>query len=116
MQGPSSPPSAVAREIWELALRVAMVSAGHWEGVGKKAVEPPPADVGVALFRHRLAALERGLTQRELDVCARTLIGLTAEGIALDLNIKKTSVLTYRKRAYARLGVSSQTQLFRLLV
>jgi DNA-binding CsgD family transcriptional regulator len=108
------PPSSVAREIWRLAVQVAMDSADRWNDHDLRHEALPP-DLALQLFRRRLAALQRGMTQRELDVCARTLIGLTAEGIAIDLNIKKTSVLTYRKRAYARLGISSQTQLFRLL-
>lgn len=108
------PHSSVAREIWRLAVQVAMASANRWDDAERSSEVLPP-DLALQLFRRRLAALGRGMTQRELDVCARTLIGLTAEGIALDLNIKKTSVLTYRKRAYARLGISSQTQLFRLL-
>lgn len=113
MQDSSQP--TVAKEIWRLAVQVAMASADQWKGEAWEGEVLPP-HLALQLFRRRLVALERGMTQRELDVCARTLIGLTAEGIALDLNIKKTSVLTYRKRAYARLGISSQTQLFRLLV
>jgi DNA-binding CsgD family transcriptional regulator len=42
------------------------------------------------------------------------LAGMTSEGIALDLGIALSSVLTYRKRGYARLGVTSQAELFAL--
>ena len=66
-------------------------------------------------FRQRLLVLDRGLTGRELDVMARAIIGMTAEGTALEINIKKSSVVTYRKRAYVRLGVSSLPELFRLV-
>lgn len=59
----------------------------------------------------RLEALGRGLTRRELQVCARTIGGLTAEGAAIDLQISVPSVLTYRRRAYNRLNVSSALQL-----
>jgi DNA-binding CsgD family transcriptional regulator len=107
-------PSLVAREVWRLALQVAMASLGSGKDNSIDNDVLPP-EVALQLFRRRLVALDRALTPRELDVCARTLIGLTAEGIALDLNIKKSSVFTYRKRAYARLGISSQNQLFRLL-
>lgn len=62
----------------------------------------------------RLYALNGGLTRRETDVLARTLIGMTSVGIALDLRISAHSVLTYRKRAYARLGVAGQAELFAL--
>src|SRR5262249_55197346 len=51
------------------------------------------------------------LSQRETDVCARILYGLSYYGIALDLGIGKESVMTYRKRAYKRLGIGSQREL-----
>lgn len=56
------------------------------------------------------------LTAREISVCARTILGVTAEGIALDLGIKETSVLTYRRRAYARLNINSINQLSTMLI
>ncbi|MCR8550611.1 LuxR C-terminal-related transcriptional regulator [Salipiger sp. P9] len=56
------------------------------------------------------------LTGREIAVCARSILGVTAEGIALDLGIKQTSVLTYRRRAYARLNVNSINQLSTMLI
>jgi DNA-binding CsgD family transcriptional regulator len=62
----------------------------------------------------RLHAVGSTLTQRERAVLARVLAGMTSEGIALDLGIGLASVLTYRKRAYARLGVTSQAELFAL--
>lgn len=54
------------------------------------------------------------LTARELDVCERILLGYTSIGIGLDLDIALSSVLTYRKRAYQKLGISTQAQLFAL--
>lgn len=54
------------------------------------------------------------LTGRELDVCERILLGYTSIGIGLDLDIALSSVLTYRKRAYQKLGISTQAQLFAL--
>ena len=62
----------------------------------------------------RLHAVCGALTPRERAVLARVLLGMTSEGIALDLGIALSSVLTYRKRAYLRLGVSSQAELFAL--
>jgi len=56
------------------------------------------------------------LTGRERQVCARTLGGMTAEAIALDLGVGRTSVLTYRRRAYERYGISSAGQLLENLL
>ena len=68
----------------------------------------------VAALAARLHALDGRLTRRETDVLSRVLLGVTSEGIALDLGIGINTVLTYRKRAYARLGVTSQAELFSL--
>ena len=54
---------------------------------------------------------ETDLSRRESEVCARILYGLSSCGIALDLGIGKESVMTYRKRAYQRLGIGSQREL-----
>ncbi|MBN9081820.1 MAG: hypothetical protein BGP04_10230 [Rhizobiales bacterium 62-17] len=67
-------------------------------------------------FSERLAALAPALTARERQVCALVALGLTSEGISLRLNIGLNTVLTYRKRAYARLGISSQNELMRRLM
>lgn len=66
-------------------------------------------------FRERLHGLPAQLTGREVEVCARALIGMTVEGTALDLGIAPTSVATYRKRAYQRLNITSQNEMFALL-
>jgi DNA-binding CsgD family transcriptional regulator len=55
-----------------------------------------------------LAALSR----RERDICIKILLGFTSEAIALDLGLSHSTVLTYRRRAYERLGIGSQNELF----
>lgn len=55
------------------------------------------------------------LTPRERQVCARAAVGMTVEATAIDLQIGKTSVLTYRQRAYGRLNVTSPYQLCSLV-
>jgi DNA-binding CsgD family transcriptional regulator len=59
----------------------------------------------------RLRSMLPALTARETAICARTVAGMTAEGIALELGIKRSSVLTYRRRAYERLNISTALQL-----
>ncbi len=54
------------------------------------------------------------LTTREREVCERILLGYTSVGIGLDLAIAQSSVVTYRRRAYEKLGISSQNELFSL--
>ena len=52
------------------------------------------------------------LTGRERAVCLRIVSGLSSEAISADLGISLHSTLTYRKRAYQKLGISSQNELF----
>src|SRR5690606_16260279 len=54
------------------------------------------------------------LTNREREVCARILLGFSSEAIALDLGIAPSSVTTYRKRSYEKLGITGQSELFSL--
>lgn len=65
----------------------------------------PPVDAAtrIALARSALARQAR-LSPRELDVCARIACGISADGIAADLDIAPSTVLTLRKRAYAKLA------------
>jgi|GEM_PF-2015123 DNA-binding CsgD family transcriptional regulator len=69
----------------------------------------------VAAFKSQLYALNSGLTNRELSVCALALAGVTIDGSALELNVKRSSIITYRKRAYERLQVSSLNEIFGIL-
>ena len=54
------------------------------------------------------------LTPREREVCERILLGYTSVGIGLDLEIAQSSVVTYRRRAYEKLDISTQNELFTL--
>lgn len=68
-------------------------------------------------FVQRIANIaERPLTPRERDVIGRIALGARAEAIALDLGIGFESVVSHRKRAYAKLGITSQSELFGLCI
>ena len=56
------------------------------------------------------------LTGREKEVCLRILSGFSSEAIAADLGISLHSALTYRKRAYEKLRISSQNELFGIVL
>ncbi|MCV6587494.1 MAG: helix-turn-helix transcriptional regulator [Marinobacterium sp.] len=67
---------------------------------------------GRAVQSHLLAA---GLSEREAQVCELIAAGHTAKTLARKLNIGETSAITYRKRAYQKLGVSRKSDLLALL-
>lgn len=62
-------------------------------------------------LEERFARRHAGLTERERQVCARAAAGLSIEATARDLGIAGSSVVTYRQRAYQRLGVSNTVAL-----
>ncbi|MDY7578974.1 LuxR C-terminal-related transcriptional regulator [Herbaspirillum sp. RTI4] len=62
----------------------------------------------------RVRTLCPQLSKRELDVLRGVLEGQSALEIAETMGIQPSSVVTYQKRAYHRLGISSQRQLFSL--
>jgi DNA-binding CsgD family transcriptional regulator len=55
------------------------------------------------------------LTQRELEICAMIATGYRAEAIGALLGISPNTVATHRKNAYAKLAISSQSELFGIL-
>ena len=101
--------------IEDLAAFLAALSVKHVGMLGTLLRSRSRAD-RIAALATRLHALDGRLTRRELDVLARILTGMASEGIALDLRIRLNTVLTYRKRAYRRLRVSSQAELFSLCI
>lgn len=80
-------------------------SAQAWEG-----------DEEMAMFeRLGPSDLDR-LTAREREVCLGILSGYTSEAIALRLGVAPSTVVTFRKRAYRKLGICSQNELFSLYI
>jgi len=72
---------------------------------------PVETTVTSAQLEERFARRWPALTPRERQVCARAAIGLSVEATASELGIAKTSVVTFRQRAYRRLGVTSPFEL-----
>ena len=52
------------------------------------------------------------ISPREAEICTMIVIGHTTQGISLELGISKNTVITHRRRAYEKLGISSQNELF----
>lgn len=72
---------------------------------------PLPVRMSIPEIEQRFGERHPELSRREREVCARAALGISVEGTALDLGVAVTSVLTYRKRAYARLSVSGPYEL-----
>ena len=95
-------------QIEALAPVLAHASRHHYALAGQHQQSIPQ------LMLARLRSICPDLSKRELDVLRGVLEGRTAHEISELMGIKSSSVLTYQKRAYHRLGISSQRQLFAL--
>ncbi len=81
-------------------------AALHWDKVN------PTTHFGsVEKIEDNLRRSDWGLSERELQVSARILFGISAYGIALDLGLGEETVATYRKRLYARLRLGGRHDL-----
>jgi DNA-binding NarL/FixJ family response regulator len=85
-----------------------MLPLNRFRQAGQHALTVPQLE---ERFRSRYTRL----TTRECQVCARAALGMSVDATARDLGIAKTSVVTYRHRAYQRLGVRSPFELCRLV-
>jgi DNA-binding CsgD family transcriptional regulator len=77
-------------------------------------VPPAPADQFDRYCR-RLALGAPRLSSREIQVCAHIVLGLRSEDIAHKLGLSVNTILSHRRRAYARLKISSQNELFHMI-
>ena len=72
----------------------------------------------ICLTHLRLTAVADGLgplailSEKERQICSGILQGRKTEQIAADCGIAHSTAITYRRRAYAKLGISSRTALF----
>jgi DNA-binding CsgD family transcriptional regulator len=80
-------------------------------GLTRMAARPSEPAPLVAEVERRLADAHPVLTPRERAVCARSLAGRTARAIGAELGLAPGTVLTYRQRAYQKLGVSRSSDL-----
>ncbi len=65
----------------------------------------------VDVIETNLRASDWSLSERELQVSARILFGISAYGISIDLGLGEETIATYRKRLYARLRIGGRHEL-----
>ncbi len=56
------------------------------------------------------------LSAREAAVCTRIVAGCSTEAIGIDLGVSRHSVISYRRRAFEKLGIATQRELFTLVL
>ncbi|WP_324752186.1 helix-turn-helix transcriptional regulator [Roseovarius sp. Pro17] len=114
--GPAFAPGEVA---WLRALAplVSALARRHWAGVDLGFGSAAGAGNAPDPIAAALAALgENVLSQRQRQVVALVLKGHSTEAIALKLEISADTVKVHRRHAYAKLGISSQAELFAMFL
>lgn len=116
MHGEQSFTARDREQLLEVSDLISNLVARHFESLDKAGAARP------ALFEGNLERIlkslspESPLTEREAQVCTLILMGCSSEAIALRLGIAMSSVLTYRRRAYMRLAIVSQNELFAMVL
>ena len=90
----------------------------HWADYAPpvEAQEAGPEDMVDALAAKLLSQKGVELTPRQVEVGLLILQGHSSKSIALMLGISWQTVKVFRKQLYARCGISSQGELFALLL
>ncbi|MCA1338057.1 helix-turn-helix transcriptional regulator [Pseudooceanicola marinus] len=89
----------------------------HWAGLAPTGAEnQTSASVADSLRANVAAHLGIALTPRQAQVAFLVLKGHSTASIALHLDLSPETVKVFRKQLYARLEISSQAQLFSLLL
>ena len=97
-----------------LAPVVAALAESHWAGLAAPAApaDDPTRDLIAALqARHGIH-----LSPRQAEVALMILRGHSSVSIGLRLSVSAQTVKVFRKQLYARCGITSQAELFALLV
>ena len=84
----------------------------YWAAAGGAKASPPDSRVDDAFAGFG----EQTLTMREREVARMILHGHSSESICFNLGISLGTVKTHRKHAYAKLGISSQSELLSLFL
>lgn len=101
----------------QLAHVVLPLAAAHKRIIG--AISPDdgrPDTSDNNLLAQWLPQLHGKLTSRETHVCSSFIQGMTTPAIAQSMGLKPSTVETYAKRAFVKLGVESRRQLMALVL
>ncbi|OXI93455.1 MULTISPECIES: helix-turn-helix transcriptional regulator [Burkholderia] len=101
----------------QLSQVVLPLASAHKRLLGAVPADDAPRDeLDLDLVAQWLPEWQERLTAREMHVCASFIQGMTSAAIAQSMGLKTSTVDTYAKRAFAKLGVDSRRQLMTLVL
>jgi DNA-binding CsgD family transcriptional regulator len=98
-----------------LAPVVTALAEGHWAGIGQTTATRTE-DPAVLLATAARSARQISLSPRQAEVALLILQGHSTTSISLRLGVSVQTVKVFRKQLYARCNVSSQAELFSLML
>lgn len=123
---PSSPYNDTERDVLRdiLPLAAGLIGAHFQIAVlpavetAQDALEQPKASgpQDIRLLMENIDEAFSGLSERERQVCEGIVLGHSATVLAESLDVSPATIVTYRRRAYTKLGVNSANDLLRLLI
>ena len=93
---------------------VAAMALDHWRGIAESA--GPAEDVAASLAKAARRARGIALSPRQAEVALLILRGHSTVSIGLRLGLSPQTVKVFRKQLYARCAISSQAELFALML
>lgn len=107
----SGPFSPAEIERFEAAAPVLMASLEKHQQFAAAAPNAVSSSESNAQAKQRGLMDDAGLSQRESEVLTAILSGMDQNAVAQAIGIKTSTVVTYRRRAYAKLGVRTRAEL-----
>ncbi len=109
------------RYLREIEPVIRALAEKHWKDVYLQFEEESGKPKKEVIFQEQMEAAFGSfgrsiLTKRELEVVGLVLRGYSSEAIAEILHIAKGTVKTYRRSIYAKLSISSQSELFSMFL
>ena len=108
-------PTRELRQLRQVAPVVTALAARNWRDFSARHSRLSIARDGAAADSFGLSG-QQNLTRRESEVVALVLRGHSSEAISRQLGIAAGTVKIHRKNIYAKLGISSQAELFSLFL
>lgn len=97
-----------------LAPIVAALAEAHWSGLAR--ATGPAEDTAILLARAAARSHDIALSPRQAEVALLILRGHSTVSIGLRLGLSPQTVKVFRKQLYARCRISSQAELFALML
>jgi DNA-binding CsgD family transcriptional regulator len=97
-----------------LAPVIAALARAHWRGISQS--QGPAEDTAAVLAGMAEARHGISLSPRQAEVALLILRGHSTVSIGLRLGVSPQTVKVFRKQLYARCGISSQAELFALML